>query len=151
MASFEHMVVYLNFEIVWSYRIALLSSKRVCVIDPLVHLGYPIVFKKIVGIRTIIEGLLLIILFCFFSRLVLIDNYIIPKGAMLISSMDSMHKKANNFSCPESYCPERFINNLKTMHAAANGKLEERDHYAFGWGRRICPGIYLVRMACMTC
>ncbi|KAL9555452.1 hypothetical protein PS6_002840 [Mucor atramentarius] len=74
---------------------------------------------------------------------ILIDNYIIPKGAMLISSMDSMHKKADNFSCPESYCPERFINNLKTMHAAANGKLDERDHYAFGWGRRICPGIYL--------
>lgn len=65
MASFEHMVVYLNFEIVWSYRIALLSSKRVCVTDPLVHLGYPIVFKKIVGITAIIEGLLLIVLFIF--------------------------------------------------------------------------------------
>ncbi|GAN11298.1 ribosomal protein S1 [Mucor ambiguus] len=74
---------------------------------------------------------------------VLIDNFIIPKGAMLISSMDSMHKSAENYPNPETYSPERFMNNLKTMHAAANGKLEERDHYAFGWGRRLCPGIYL--------
>ncbi|KAL9541409.1 hypothetical protein MBANPS3_009135 [Mucor bainieri] len=74
---------------------------------------------------------------------VLIDNFIIPKGAMLISSMDSMHQSANNYSCPEKYSPERFMDNLKTMHAAANGKLEERDHYAFGWGRRLCPGVQL--------
>ncbi|KAF1802550.1 cytochrome P450 [Mucor lusitanicus] len=74
---------------------------------------------------------------------VLIDNFIIPKGAMLISSMDSMHKSADNYSCPETFSPERFMSNLKTMHAAANGRLEERDHYAFGWGRRLCPGIYL--------
>ncbi|KAK4514757.1 60S ribosomal protein L26A [Mucor velutinosus] len=77
------------------------------------------------------------------QRDVLIDNFIIPKGAVLISSMDSMHKNADNYSCPEIYSPERFMSNLKTMHAAANGKLEERDHYAFGWGRRICPGAYL--------
>jgi cytochrome P450 len=30
------------------------------------------------------------------------------------------------------------------MGAAANTKIEERDHFGFGWGRRICPGIHLV-------
>lgn len=68
-------------------------------------------------------------------KLVLIDNFIIPKGAMLISSMDSMHKNPENFPHPDSYSPERFLNNLKTMHASANGKLNERDHFNFGWGR----------------
>ncbi|CEP11847.1 hypothetical protein [Parasitella parasitica] len=73
----------------------------------------------------------------------LIENFVIPKGAMLISSMDSMHQKPQNFSNPELYEPDRFLSNLKTMHASANGKLTERDHFTFGWGRRICPGIYL--------
>ncbi|KAI8638928.1 cytochrome P450 [Parasitella parasitica] len=74
---------------------------------------------------------------------VLIEDFVIPKGAMLISSMDSMHRKPENFSNPESYIPDRFLSNLKTMHASANGKLTERDLFSFGWGRRICPGIYL--------
>lgn len=36
---------------------------------------------------------------------------------------------------PETFTPERFTNNKKTMLAAANGKPEDRDHYNFGWGR----------------
>lgn len=27
------------------------------------------------------------------------------------------------------------MSNLKTMHAAANGKLDDRDQFNFGWGR----------------
>ena len=30
------------------------------------------------------------------------------------------------------------------MYASSNGAIQNRDHFAFGWGRRICPGIYLV-------
>ena len=29
------------------------------------------------------------------------------------------------------------------MAAAANSKPGERDHYTFGFGRRVCPGIHL--------
>ncbi|KAG2196313.1 hypothetical protein INT47_009308 [Mucor saturninus] len=74
-----------------------------------------------------------------------IDGYIIPKGATIISNMDSMHK-SNVYSEPEKFIPERFMTNLKTMQAAANGRFEERDHYNFGWGRRICPAIYLAEI-----
>ncbi|GAA5812331.1 hypothetical protein MFLAVUS_005782 [Mucor flavus] len=75
-----------------------------------------------------------------------IDGYIIPKGATIISNMDSMHKQSKLYPEPEKFMPERFINNLKTMQAAANGKLEDRDHFNFGWGRRICPAIYLAEV-----
>lgn len=64
-----------------------------------------------------------------------IDGYLIPKGATIISNMDSMHKQSKLYPEPEKFMPERFINNLKTMQAAANGKLEDRDHFNFGWGR----------------
>lgn len=62
------------------------------------------------------------------------DGYIIPKGATIISNMDSMHK-SSVYHEPEEFIPERFINNMKTMQSAANGRFEERDHYNFGWGR----------------
>lgn len=46
-----------------------------------------------------------------------------------------MHKQADRYPEPERFIPERFMNNLKTMLASANGKIEERDHFNFGWGR----------------
>ncbi|KAI9274021.1 cytochrome P450 [Helicostylum pulchrum] len=74
-------------------------------------------------------------------RDILVDDYMIPKGSVIIPSMESMHMRSDVYAEPERFMPERFINNLKTMYSAANGKLEERDHYSFGWGRRICPAI----------
>lgn len=67
--------------------------------------------------------------------LVEVDGYIIPKGATLITNMVSMHMDPRIYQGPEKFDPKRFSDNLKTMQAAANGKLEERDHFNFGWGR----------------
>ncbi|KAI8367441.1 cytochrome P450 [Choanephora cucurbitarum] len=72
-----------------------------------------------------------------------VDGYLIPKGATILSSMNAMHYDPARFSNPEVFDPERFMDNVKTMQAAANGSIENRDHFIFGWGRRVCPGIYL--------
>lgn len=37
------------------------------------------------------------------------------------------------------------------MAAAANAKPGERDHYTFGFGRRVCPGIHLASTCMMLC
>jgi cytochrome P450 len=58
--------------------------------------------------------------------------------------MDFMHNGAGHYENQEEFIPERFIDDDKTMSAASNGKFSERDQFNFGWGRRICPGIYLV-------
>ncbi|KAI8354066.1 cytochrome P450 [Blakeslea trispora] len=73
----------------------------------------------------------------------IVDGYLIPKDATIISSMNAMHNDPERFQNPEKFDPERFMGNLKTMQSAANGSIEYRDHFNFGWGRRICPGIYL--------
>ncbi|KAL7313016.1 hypothetical protein PS15m_008717 [Mucor circinelloides] len=73
-----------------------------------------------------------------------IDGYILTKGCTIIANMDSMHKNPTQYPVhPESFIPERFMNSLKTMQSAANGKLAHRDHFNFGFGRRLCPGAYL--------
>ncbi|KAI9477130.1 cytochrome P450 [Zychaea mexicana] len=71
------------------------------------------------------------------------QGYIIPKGAIVMCNMNGVHLNSEVFHDPEEFIPERFLDSQSTMYAAANGRLENRDHYQFGWGRRICPGIYL--------
>lgn len=58
-----------------------------------------------------------------------------PKDCYIFSSMESLHTNPACYADPDTFVPDRFMNNQKTMQSAANGKLEERDHYNFGWGR----------------
>ncbi|EPB82552.1 hypothetical protein HMPREF1544_10714 [Mucor circinelloides 1006PhL] len=77
---------------------------------------------------------------------IVVDGYYIPKNSTLISNMGSMHTNAERYENPHEFIPERFLDNIKTMQASANGGIEQRDTYSFGWGRRICPGIYLAEV-----
>ncbi|KAG0180633.1 hypothetical protein DFQ29_000293 [Apophysomyces sp. BC1021] len=78
------------------------------------------------------------------------NGYVIPKGAMLISNVAAMHMNPDDFANPEVFIPERFIHNTTPMAASANGKIEDRDVYSFGWGRRLCPGIHLAEAEIFT-
>lgn len=49
--------------------------------------------------------------------------------------MESMHMNPNFFTDPEKFNPDRYLNNTRTMQSSANGKIHERDHFNFGWGR----------------
>lgn len=72
----------------------------------------------------------------FLHLLVEVDGYLIPKGTVLLPSNYVMHRDPRIFPDePELFKPERYMNDLKTMQASANGKPEERDTYSFGWGR----------------
>jgi cytochrome P450 len=76
-----------------------------------------------------------------------ISGYFIAKGSTIITSMDSMNFSSTWNKDPEDFQPERFMQDTRTMAAAANGKIEERDHISFGSGRRMCPGIDMVGIA----
>ncbi|KAI8075987.1 cytochrome P450 [Halteromyces radiatus] len=75
-----------------------------------------------------------------------VRDYFIPKGTVLVSNMFGMHMNPDIYSDPEIFKPERFLNNTRTMSSSANGNINQRDHFIFGWGRRICPGIYLAEV-----
>ncbi|KAI9266100.1 cytochrome P450 [Sporodiniella umbellata] len=75
-----------------------------------------------------------------------IGQYVIPKGTNIVAHLLAMNFDTDTYDDPEAFRPERFIKNTQKMSASANNNIEERDQFAFGWGRRLCPGIYLAEI-----
>ncbi|KAI0835784.1 cytochrome P450 [Hypoxylon sp. FL0890] len=59
----------------------------------------------------------------------------IPKGSTVIAPLWSIHLNESDFPEPDKFRPERFIEDRQ--YPGPFG------HSAFGWGRRICPGMHL--------
>ncbi|KAI0884201.1 cytochrome P450 [Annulohypoxylon maeteangense] len=59
----------------------------------------------------------------------------IPKGSTIIAPLWSIHLNESDFPDPDKFQPERFIEDRE--YPGTFG------HSAFGWGRRICPGMHL--------
>ncbi|KAF9527932.1 cytochrome P450 [Crepidotus variabilis] len=63
------------------------------------------------------------------------QGYFIPKGTTFFPNVWAMSREPNKYEDPNTFNPSRFLDN--------NGSLNDDDvGYAFGFGRRICPGCY---------
>lgn len=50
----------------------------------------------------------------------------------------------NRYPHPNEFQPERFINHTLSASAYANSSnADQRDHFAYGGGKRICVGLHL--------
>jgi len=70
------------------------------------------------------------------------EGYDIPKGATVYGNIDALVMDPNVFQDPETFNPSRFL----TPHKAVgnwNGKVEGEFTIPFGFGRRVCPGMYV--------
>ncbi|RDB17750.1 hypothetical protein Hypma_001131 [Hypsizygus marmoreus] len=65
-------------------------------------------------------------------------GYTIPANTMVIPCIWSMQHNADKFPDPLAFNPERFLQEMQPGH-----DLFTDGHFAFGFGRRICPGRYL--------
>ncbi|MXQ94334.1 hypothetical protein E5288_WYG001198 [Bos mutus] len=66
-------------------------------------------------------------------------GYVIPKGTVIIPTLDSVLYDRQEFPEPEKFKPEHFLNE--------NGKFKYSDHFkAFSAGKRVCVGEGLARM-----
>lgn len=71
-------------------------------------------------------------------------GYTIPKGAGIMISTWSIHMNSDRYPKPRQFNPDRFKGDSQTAtEAAANPNVSKRDHFAFGAGRRICPGMHV--------
>jgi cytochrome P450 len=67
---------------------------------------------------------------------------LIPKNATVVVPVYALHH--THCTNPALYDPDRYRTNLKTAYQnASRPDYENRDHYAFGTGRRLCPGIHM--------
>ena len=68
----------------------------------------------------------------------------IPKGATVILNVWGLHHDPVKFPNPDMFDPDRFAGRtLLAPDYASSADYENRDHYGYGAGRRICPGIHL--------
>ncbi|KAF8638158.1 hypothetical protein AX17_002401 [Amanita inopinata Kibby_2008] len=70
------------------------------------------------------------------------NGYFIPKNTVMILNGYTLHHNEARYPDPFTFNPDRYINDSTLSSESANlSNPMERDHWAFGIGRRICPGM----------
>ncbi|MCJ1231328.1 hypothetical protein MMC12_008005 [Toensbergia leucococca] len=73
-----------------------------------------------------------------------VDGMFIPKGSTIIINAWGLHYSESHFPNPDTFNPDNYFNHpLSSAHYANAADYASRDHYGFGAGRRLCPGIHL--------
>ncbi|ODV94023.1 hypothetical protein PACTADRAFT_3984 [Pachysolen tannophilus NRRL Y-2460] len=71
-------------------------------------------------------------------------GYWIPAGAHVINNVWTLNHDEKRYPKPREFKPERYVNDsLRAGESAALSDANLRDHFTFGAGRRICPGMHL--------
>ncbi|KAF8607576.1 cytochrome P450 [Ceratobasidium sp. AG-I] len=70
------------------------------------------------------------------------NGFFLPKDSVVICNAWAIHHNPERFDEPEKFKPERYLNdNMSMAESAIQTDPLKRDHFAFGAGRRVCPGI----------
>ncbi|MCJ1348478.1 hypothetical protein MMC31_006710 [Peltigera leucophlebia] len=73
-----------------------------------------------------------------------INDMHIPKGSTIILNVWGLHHDPIRFPSPDVFDPDRYTGyTLLASECAASADVEKRDHYGYGAGRRLCPGIHM--------
>ena len=71
-------------------------------------------------------------------------NYLIPKKTVVTIFQYAIHSDSRRWDHPERFDPDRYLGyNLKAGQYVGQADPNRRDHWSFGGGRRICPGMHL--------
>ncbi|KAH7381142.1 cytochrome P450 [Phaeosphaeria sp. MPI-PUGE-AT-0046c] len=66
----------------------------------------------------------------------------IPAGSIIMLNVWAIHRDPARYPAPAIFDPERFIgDDSSSMESANHSDVAQRDHFGFGAGRRICPGM----------
>ena len=63
----------------------------------------------------------------------------VPRGITVIANTYAVHHDPNTYPEPEKFVPARFLPTDHPLYAKGIATLSK--HYAFGVGRRACPGL----------
>ncbi|CAJ2509330.1 Uu.00g143560.m01.CDS01 [Anthostomella pinea] len=69
-------------------------------------------------------------------------GYDIPKDTVLVLNTWTMHHNQERYSDPMNFNPDRYLKDQLSSAQSSNlADPNQRDHWMFGAGRRICPGM----------
>lgn len=72
------------------------------------------------------------------------NGMLIPKDSTIFIPTWALHHTEENYPDAEQFDPDRYLKHPKLANDyAGSPEWENRDHYNYGAGRRICPGIHL--------
>ncbi|KAF2993165.1 hypothetical protein E8E13_000352 [Curvularia kusanoi] len=78
------------------------------------------------------------------SEDVWVDGKLLPKNATILTNIWALSYDEKRYPNPELFDPDRFQGWTGYAAEYANSAdPDKRDHYAYGNGRRVCPGIHL--------
>jgi cytochrome P450 len=74
---------------------------------------------------------------------VVYKDHFIPKGTTVAFSQNAMHHD-DCYEDSDEFKPERYLgSNVRIGRSLTNADPRERVNYAFGTGRRLCPGVHI--------
>jgi len=77
------------------------------------------------------------------------NGYAIRRHTMVIPNIWSMQRDEDHFPNPSEFLPERFLRDSNKQYAEHDPLTE--GHYAFGFGRRACPGKFMGAKSIWIC
>lgn len=72
-----------------------------------------------------------------------VDGMHLPRGSQVFINAFGMQHDPDRFEKPDEFNPDHYLGVTELASELANGDWEKRDHYGYGSGRRICPGIHV--------
>ncbi|EMC98771.1 hypothetical protein BAUCODRAFT_120072 [Baudoinia panamericana UAMH 10762] len=73
-----------------------------------------------------------------------VEGKMLPKGSMLLLNVWGLHHDQSMYANPAEFDPDRYRGWISFSAEYANSADPgKRDHFAYGNGRRLCPGIHL--------
>ncbi|KAI1871228.1 uncharacterized protein JN550_004673 [Neoarthrinium moseri] len=72
------------------------------------------------------------------------EGHFIPKDSVVVLNWWAIHRDPSIHSNPDEFQPERYLSKPLTAAEYINvNDASERDHFSYGAGRRVCPGVHL--------
>lgn len=71
-------------------------------------------------------------------------GYRVPKGTIVFPNLTSLSRDPDRYTDPDAFMPERFLDDdLNASASATHPDFRRRDHFHYGFGRRLCQGIFV--------
>ncbi|KAI1824706.1 cytochrome P450 oxidoreductase [Xylaria intraflava] len=71
-----------------------------------------------------------------------VGGHHLPKGSTVVLNVWGMHHNEKRWEQPEDFMPDRYSTHPK-LASQYTSDGPDRDHFGYGAGRRVCPGIHL--------